>query len=197
MPIAINHATRVISVPQDFLTPFGGGVYQLDVNEFRLAIADLQDDEENIQLPTIIRHNTEVTLAGATFARTVEIINGYTITFEDGQYAVSLFGANNNIADVTNVNQVSVRSNNSAGLIVNYVAGTDPDSLADAVMNRVYEGSLSLQDMMRLLASMLFGKVSGAASETVTFRDLGDTKNRVTMSVDADGNRSAVSLDPD
>jgi hypothetical protein len=44
------------------------------------------------------------------------MINNYTVTFEDGQYAVNLVGANSNIADVVNVNQVSVRSANSAGL---------------------------------------------------------------------------------
>jgi len=52
-------------------------------------------------------------------ARVVEIINDYTITFEDGQYAVNLVGANSNVADRVNVNQVSVRASNSAGLITN------------------------------------------------------------------------------
>jgi hypothetical protein len=47
----------------------------------------------------------------------VVIVNGYTITYEDGQYAVNLVGANSNVADNVNVNQVSVRSANSAGLV--------------------------------------------------------------------------------
>jgi hypothetical protein len=47
----------------------------------------------------------------------IEIINDYTVTFEDGQYAVNLVGANSNIADRVNVNQVSVRAANSAGLV--------------------------------------------------------------------------------
>ena len=58
-----------------------------------------------------------MTLGGLTLSRVVEIIAPYTITFEDGQYAVNLVGANNNIADKTNVNQVSVRSSNSAGMV--------------------------------------------------------------------------------
>jgi hypothetical protein len=62
------------------------------------------------------RHNTTVTVGGVTLARVIEIINGYTVTFEDGQYAVNLAGANSNVADVANVNQVSLRSANSAGL---------------------------------------------------------------------------------
>ena len=53
-----------------------------------------------------------------TRGRVVEIINGYTVTFEDGQYAVNLTGANSNISDVANVNQVSIRAANSAGLVL-------------------------------------------------------------------------------
>ena len=63
------------------------------------------------------RHNPPVDVGGVSLARVVEIINGYTLTFEDGQYAVNLYGANTNAADVVNVNQVSVRSSNSAGLV--------------------------------------------------------------------------------
>jgi len=57
----------------------------------------------------------------------VEIINGYTITFEDEQYAVTLIGANNNILDVINFNQVSVRPTNSAGLITSQEAWTQSE----------------------------------------------------------------------
>ncbi len=197
MALSIDVATKVITVPRADLTPVGGNVYEMDVDDFRLALKAWEASEAGQYMPDTHRHNTEVSLAGLTLARTVEIINGYTITFSPNeQWAVNLTGANNNIAAVTNVNQVSVRSNNSAGLIVNYVSGTDPDSLADAVMNRHYEGTLSLQDMARLFASLLFGKVSGAATNTVTFRDLADSKDRVVVTVDADGNRSAVTIDP-
>jgi hypothetical protein len=50
-------------------------------------------------------------------ARVIEILEPYTITFEDGAYAVNLVGANSNVADRLNLNQVSVRASNSAGLI--------------------------------------------------------------------------------
>ena len=38
----------------------------------------------------------------------IEIINGYTVTFQDGQYRVRFVGSNNNISDVANLNQVSL-----------------------------------------------------------------------------------------
>jgi hypothetical protein len=116
MAISIDWLTKVIFVPQSFLTPLSGNLYELDTNTFRLALKDIEDGE-GIPFLDTHRHNTVVNLGGIGYARTIEIINGYTITFEDGQYAVNLVGSNNNIADVTNVNQVSIRPNNSAGLI--------------------------------------------------------------------------------
>lgn len=121
--ISINWATGVISVPQSYLTDLGGGIYELDADVFRLDLKDLEDSDEGMVFPITHNHNTEVVLAGVTYARSIEIINGYTITFEDGQYAVEVVGANTNFGDVTNVNQVSLRTNNSAGLIV--TGGTD------------------------------------------------------------------------
>lgn len=191
MVISVDHATRVIFVPQADLTPIGPSLYLLDVNDFRLWLKDWEDGE-GIAMPDTHRHNTEVTLGGVTLARTVEIVNGYTITFENGMYAIQLGGANNNVADVTNVNSVSIRSNNSAGL----TAAADPADIAEAVFAGAVEGSYDLRETLRLMASTLLGKLSGAATTTITIRDTGDTKDRVVATVDADGNRTSVTLDP-
>ena len=137
MAISVNWGTRVITIPQADLADLGGGVYELDVDWFRLQLKDQEDSEEGITFPDTHRHNTEVTLAGATYARTVEVINGYTVTFEDGQYAVNAVGANHNLMDVMNVNQVSLRTANSAGLIVvvqgSGVTQQDKADIADLV----------------------------------------------------------------
>ena len=110
MAISIDWATKVINIPQDYLTNLGGGIYELNVNTFRLDLRDIEDNEDGIPFQYTHVHNTEVTLGGLTLSRVVEIIAPYTITFEDGQYAVNLVGANNNIADRTNVNQVWLQS---------------------------------------------------------------------------------------
>jgi len=119
MAISVNWPTRIISVPKadTVLVQASPEIRSLDLNVLRLRLKDLEDDEEGIPWPDTHRHNTTTTISGVTLARVVEVINGYTITFEDGQYAVNLYGANSNVSDVVNVNQVSVRSANSAGLI--------------------------------------------------------------------------------
>jgi hypothetical protein len=115
--ISINWATKVISVPQADLISLGAGRYQLDVDAFRLALKDLEDSEDGMGFPDTHRHVTEATLSGATYARQVEIINGYSVEFENGTYQVECVGANHNLGDVKVVNSVSMVIGNSAGLI--------------------------------------------------------------------------------
>ena len=115
--LTVNWETRVITIPQSFLTPLGGANYSLDTDAFRMALKDIEDSE-GMSFPDTHRHNTEVTLGGIVYTRFIEIINGYTVTFEEGSYVVTLAGSNNNILDVANLNSVSIRSANSAGLQV-------------------------------------------------------------------------------
>ena len=114
--ISVNWETGVISVPQSYLTLVSGTLYELDIDDFRLDLKALEASEGMVWPDTHV-HNTQVLISGLVLARVVEIINGYTIEFEDGQYAVNLGGANSNILDVLVRNQVSVASQNSAGLI--------------------------------------------------------------------------------
>lgn len=119
MALSIDWSSLVISVPQADLTPVSAGLYELDVDAFRLELKDIEDGEEGMAFPDTHRHNTEVVLSGVTYARVVEIINGYTVEFEDvgTAYTVRCVGANHNLADVKVVNNVSLIVGNSAGLI--------------------------------------------------------------------------------
>ena len=117
--ISINWGTKVIFVPKDYMQltqEFPTEIRQLDINDFRLDLKDLEDSVAGMPMLDTHVHVSPITVGGVQLARVVEIINNYTVTFEDGQYAVNLVGANSNIGDRVNVNQVSVRSANSAGL---------------------------------------------------------------------------------
>lgn len=119
MAISIAWGTRVIYVPKadtQLVQSLPTEVRQLNLNDFRLDLKALEGGIEGMPEPDTHVHIAPITFGGVTLARVVEIINGYTVTFEDGIYAVNLVGANSNVADVTNVNQVSIRSSNSAGL---------------------------------------------------------------------------------
>lgn len=60
------------------------------------------------------------------------------------------------------------------------------------VFKRQVDGTTTFEQGQRLQNSAAAGKVSGAATTTVVIRDLADSKDRITATVDADGNRSAV-----
>lgn len=69
------------------------------------------------------------------------------------------------------------------------------DDVTGAVLEAAVEGGLSLKGALRLILAALTGKAAGGGSGTITFRDQADTKPRLTLSVDAQGNRSAVTRD--
>lgn len=91
-------------------------IRQLDVDALRLELKDLEDDVDGRLWPKTHIHNTQIVISGIVYERSLQIIAPYTITLEDGQYSVATIGANHNIADINNKNQVSLIVNNSAGL---------------------------------------------------------------------------------
>jgi len=184
--ISIDWATKVINVPKADLSLVDAGppeIRSLDTNQFRKDLNALQAGVEGMWAETTHTHTAPVTLGGVTFARQIEIINGYTVTFENGAYAVNLAGSNNNISDVTNLNTVSVRSSNSGGLVLGDIS------------DQVVEGSFTVQQTLRIILAALGGKVSGVTTATETFRNPDDTKDRITVTLDASNNRTAVVLD--
>jgi len=65
----------------------------------------------------------------------------------------------------------------------------------DAVLDEVVEGTVTLRQALRVVLSVLAGKVSGAPAGPLVYRDLGDTKDRVSGVVDSNGNRTSVTVD--
>ncbi len=123
MALTLDPATRVISVPQADLTFVSGTLFDHDTDQFRKDVFDLLASESFIWLPDAFQHNTEVTIVGVTYARLIEYINGYSITYEDtgAAYSVRLVGSNNNQFDVDSgilnpTSLVTVIGQNSAGL---------------------------------------------------------------------------------
>lgn len=71
-------------------------------------------------------------------------------------------------------------------------------AIADALLdlaNGVETGE-TLRQCLRLLRAALVGKSSGFPSGPARFRDRADTRDRIAATVDADGNRTAIAVDP-
>ena len=88
----------------------------------------------------------------------------------------------------------------SALAAANNDAGTMGEKLNDAgsasnPWTEVIESGYTAAEILRLIAAAAAGKMSGADTGTVTFRDLADSKDRIVADVDATG-RTATTLDP-
>lgn len=84
---------------------------------------------------------------------------------------------------------------NATSLLIDVLNSNN--AVADAILDRTngVETGLTLRQALRLVCSVLFGKASGAPAGPLSFRNYGDTKNRVTMTTDVYGNRSTVTRD--
>jgi len=119
MAITIDWATYTINIPRaDMIlvqsTPIE--VRQLDLATFHETLRDLEDDPAGMPQPVTHNYKAPLTISGVTLAQVVEVLDPYSLTFEDGQYAVNITGGNSNLADKVNINNVGVRTANSAGL---------------------------------------------------------------------------------
>lgn len=137
MIVHIDWPTKIIHILIENLTPVSPNLYELDVNDLRLALKLLEESEDGMVWPTTHIHNTSIVLAGVTYARTLQIINGYKVQFENSQYTVRCIGGNHNLADVKVQNSVSLIIGNSSGLIQTYSSGTSPFDIATAVRNEL------------------------------------------------------------
>lgn len=206
MALSVTWSTKVINILQADLTDLGGGVYELDTDQFRKDLNALQASVEGIVFDTTHEHTAPKTLAGTTFARFIEIINGYTIDFEDGQYQVNLVGSNNNILDVKTVNQVSLAVQNTAGLIqISTGSGlsVDQDTKLTSVFNELdsIEGGQGHKKMMRALMAVLCNEMvytdHGDGTYTICYRDMMNSKDRIVNTGPTAGGRDSATVDLD
>ena len=154
MAIIVDWPTKTISIHRTDpeVSNVTGTLYELDTDAFRLTLKNLEDDEAGMVWPRTHKHNTEVTVAGTTYARFVEIVNGYKVQFlPDASWTVRLAGSNNNLFDVENgilvQNSVQVIPGNSAGLITTDTSGlTAIEAVALATVRKLLENKQELVD---------------------------------------------------
>lgn len=70
-------------------------------------------------------------------------------------------------------------------------------NIAPAVWDALCESGVTNKAALRIILATLAGKISGAPTGPIVIRDVNDTTDRVTASVDVNGNRTAVTLDAD
>ena len=175
MALSIDAGTRIITVPKADLTFVSGTLYKLDTESFRIEMNALIASTNYIWLPDYATRNAPVTVSGTTFAQTIEMINSFSVTFDDtggtDQYSVQLEGSNNNLFDiqsgVLNQNLIQVIPTNSAGLIQisvgSGVTAQDIEDIVDGVWDEPVDDHQILGSFGRFVKSKLLtvGKFLG------------------------------------
>jgi hypothetical protein len=111
----------------------------------------------------------------------------------DDLYCVN---ADATIPTVTTVTGLAAGSITAAAIATGAIDADALDADAvDEILDEVIEGSITLRQAVRVLLAAAAGKLAGAGTTGITIRDQADTKNRISATVDAAGNRSAVTLD--
>lgn len=103
------------------------------------------------------------------------------------------------VNDVPTVSEFEARTIAAAdyATATNLAAVPTANENADALLDRSagVETGRTMRQALRLMLASMAGKLSGAATTTVVIRDTNDSKDRITATVDADGNRTAITYD--
>lgn len=205
MAITFDYTTQLISVPQAESAPL---LIQTLLNAIRAEEAS----ERGITYSATCTATGKDSLGGAVAVGiTLSLLWAWEVSFAAGAYQATIDGGNlaNALNRINNTGNPQVLVNASAAATVVATGGSAltsdehaqlmalPAASANAVAvwTKVLEGALTAEQLQRLLLSALSGKVSGAGSGTESFRDLADTKDRLIVTVDANGNRTSVVRD--
>ena len=119
------------------------------------------------------------------------VVDGGATLVNAERYKVMQLTANDGALDTA----VSSRAPETGGNVAAIKAKTD-NLPADPASNTV-EDSITVAHAMQAILAACVGKSNGGGSTTIHFRDQADSKNRITATVDANGDRTAITLSYD
>ena len=64
----------------------------------------------------------------------------------------------------------------------------------DAILDEVVVGTYTMRQLLKVMAAKIAGKATGGGTTSITYRGVDDASNVIVETVDANGNRSAVTL---
>lgn len=139
-----------------------------------------------------------LTIARVTLTDTLTTYTGNTPQTGDSYARIGLNGAGlTSLAPASTALSTATWTGTRAGYLDNLSAGVVPTAsqTAAAVLAAGDVDGFTLEQTLKLCLSALAAKLSGAGTTTITIRAADDSKSRITATVDASGNRSAVTLD--
>ena len=201
MAVSVNWLTGEITVPRADMPIIQASpeIRELDTTQFWLDLKDLEYSADGMPWTDTQVNFPSYTISGIVYAQAFVIIPPYFVTFEDGQYGVSLVGTNNNILDVATQNQVRIASNNSAGLqIVTSGSGVtqqDKDDIENQIFARLVEAGFSFEQIVRLLAANAAGSIIQQVDGSYVIKGIDGATDRIEGDDSANNGRDITGRD--
>lgn len=172
-----------VTIPSSLASPTNISAGTLSVVNSLLAVA-----------PNIIVGQTVAAVAGAVASVTGNV-GGGTINVVNSLLAIGP----NAVNAAAIASGAFTNAKFAAGAVDAAALATDAaQEIADALLDRAdaIESGLTLRNATRLIAAACAGKASGLATTTAVYRNaVADSKDRITATVDANGNRTGVTTD--
>lgn len=188
---SVSADIAAIEAQTDDIGAAGAGLTALATQASVNTIDDFLDTEIAAIITTL---GTPSNLgSGATVAANLVDIEAQTDDIGVAGAGLTAINLPNQTMDI--VGNITGNLSGSVGSVtgaVGSVTGLTPATIAAAWLAAIVEGAHTLGDYMRLLAGYATGLSSGGGTATIVFRDVGNTKNRISATVDANGNRTAI-----
>lgn len=192
MALTFDHATKLIGVPQADAQP-------LLVQDLVNAIRTEEASERGIAYDQILDASGKEDLGGGVYTGiTAGLRSTWKLNFAGGAYQATIGGGNvaDVLARVNNTGSPQVLAlSSAAATIISGSGGSVPTAAqnAAAVWASVLEGTLTAEQMQRILLAALAGKRAGLGTATEQYMAQDGTTPRVTFTpTDASGNGSTV-----
>lgn len=153
----------------------------------------VQEPENDIAATDIVSNGAITTLSGAVV--NVDTVDTTTTNSDmRGTDNASTFDHTTDEVTTDAASRTASQADVSSLATAASIAALNDISVADILASGDIDG-YNIEETLKLCLAVLAGKISGAGTTTIVIRAADDSKNRITATVDSDGNRSSVSLD--
>lgn len=165
------------------------------------SITSLLDVQAALGL--IVNGVSNIALSGALSANVQGALFAIANLVGSGQISSAALGALANAVGAltgTLSNSASLTGKGSMSVDITPFTTLSPENMAKASATEILDTQLveigmTVRQALKLILAANAGKVSGAGGSTITIRNTADTKDRIIAAVDANGNRTGVTID--
>jgi uncharacterized protein YoxC len=170
-----------INTIDDFLDTEVAAILE-DTNELQ---AELADGGRTDLLIDAIKAKTDTITTPPTAASVADAVWDEAIA--DHTTATTFGGKNQKVVPSETINDYKAD--------VSAITGASLSATGiDAIVDEVIVGTYTMRQLLTVFASALAGKLSGGGTTTLTFRGINDASNVIVATVDANGNRSDLTI---